>query len=211
MEKTEQFLKQQKEMIHTVILAQESERKRIAQELHDGISSKLSIILLNLNFLIEGKLSVDERTKINTELIEITKKTLSSARKIAHDLLPPILKEFGLLAAVEELADMYHLDRRVCIETVLEYPPDYLNKTQELHVFRILQELMNTSIRNRRASHIVLELYLKNKKVIISYIDNATELDDNAGILKKSTGIKNVELRVAFLGGKINIKMIPKK
>lgn len=121
----------QKEMIHATILTQENERKRIAQDLHDDISSKLNVIHLNSNLLLDGELSPDDYTTVNKSIIDITGRTLQSARKIAHDLLPPILEKFGLQPAIEELIDDFNTSRKFLINYSLNYPKNHLNKTQD--------------------------------------------------------------------------------
>ena len=108
----------QKEMIQSIIVTQEKERKRIAQDLHDDISSKLNVINLNANLLKDGELSPEEYTYVNNSILEVTDKTLESARKIAHNLLPPILAKFGLKDALEELADSFNNSRKINIEGI---------------------------------------------------------------------------------------------
>ena len=105
----------QKEIIQSIIITQEEERKRIAQDLHDDISSKLNVINLNANLLKDGDLTPEEYTIVNNGILEATDKTLESARKIAHNLLPPILEEFGFKDAVEELADSFNNSRKINI------------------------------------------------------------------------------------------------
>ena len=112
LEKKSAEIKHQKELIHATILTQENERKRIAQDLHDDISSKLNVIHLNSNLLLDGDLNAKEYSEVTKSNIDITNRTLQSARKIAHDLLPPILSKFGLQSAIEELVDDYNTSKK---------------------------------------------------------------------------------------------------
>ncbi len=91
LEKKNLEIDHQKEIIQSIIVTQEKERKRIAQDLHDDISSKLNVINLNANLLKGGDLSPEEYILVNDSILEVTDKTLESARNIAHNLLPPIL------------------------------------------------------------------------------------------------------------------------
>ena len=206
LEKTALALKHQKDMIYATIVTQEMERKRIAQDLHDDISSKLNVILLNSNFLIDGELSAEEYTKVNKNIIKVIKKALSSARQIAHDLLPAILEEFGLFSAIEELIDDYNTSKKVTIVSEIEYPKSYLGKTEELHVFRIIQELINNSIKHGKATNIELDFIFKNNNLVLSYDDNGMGFFENEDSLKKGLGMKNIESRVELLNGKFTIK-----
>lgn len=206
LEKKELEVEHQKEIIHATILTQEKERKRIAQDLHDDISSKLNVILLNSNFLIDGELSADEYTKVNQNIIKVTKKTLGNARKIAHDLLPPILEKFGLRSAIEELVDEFNMSRKVLIDSNIEYPQSKLTPTQELHVFRIIQELVNNSVRHGKAEKIDLDFVENNKDLSIHYKDNGIGFSADVIEEKKGLGMKNIESRVELLNGDLLIK-----
>lgn len=206
LEKKELELEHQKEMIHATILTQEKERKRIAQDLHDDISSKLNVILLNSNFLIDGELTADEYLKVNQSIIQVTERTLTSARKIAHDLLPPILEKFGLASAIEELIDHFNTSKRVVIDLDVLYPIDYFHKDHELHVFRIIQELINNSIRHGKAKNIHLSLVVERDELKLNYKDNGIGFSADTVEEKKGLGMKNIESRVEILNGEILIK-----
>ncbi len=198
-------IEHQKDLIHATILTQENERKRIAQDLHDEISSKLNVIHLNSNLLLEGDLSPEEYTEVNKSIIDVTNRTLETSRKIAHDLLPPILQKFGLKSALEELADDYNTSKKVAISYTINYPKNHLNKTLELHLFRILQELINNSIRHGKAKNIKLVLELANSKLVLNYSDNGIGFDLKRAQYQKGLGMKNIESRVELLNGTLKI------
>ena len=113
----------QKELVHAVILTQEQERKRIAQDLHDDISSKLNIVSLNVHLLFTPNLSENEVEEIKQDIIGLTNKALENSRRIAHDLLPPVLEKFGLTAAIEELCQEFKSSKQV--ETIFKSNIDF--------------------------------------------------------------------------------------
>ena len=205
LEKKSAEVAHQKDLIQATIITQENERKRIAQDLHDDISSKLNVIHLNSNLLLEGNLTKEEFNSVNKSNIDITNRTLQSARKIAHDLLPPILDKFGLQSAIEELVDDFNTSKKVCISYTLNYPKNYLNKTLELHVFRVLQELINNSIRHGKAKNINLVLEFINSKLLLNYSDDGKGFDLKRAQYQKGLGMKNIESRIELLNGKMNI------
>lgn len=170
-------LKHQKEIIQSIIVTQEKERKRIAQDLHDDISSKLNVINLNANLLKDGELSPKEFSLVNESILNATEKTLESARKIAHNLLPPILEKFGLKDAIEELADSFNNSRKISIQYNLEYPKSFLKPEKELHFFRIVQELINNSVRHGKAKNSSINFSVENNKLLFKYTDNGVGFD----------------------------------
>ena len=211
LEKKSDEIAHQKELIQATILTQENERKRISQDLHDDISSKLNVIHLNSNLLLDGNLSKEECAEVNKSNIDITNRTLQSARKIAHDLLPPILEKFGLQSAIEELADDFNTCKEVLISYQLKYPKNHLNKTEKLHLFRILQELINNSIRHGKAKNINLVLEVNDSKLHLCYVDDGIGFDLKMAQLQKGLGLKNIESRVELLNGTLKIESKIKK
>ena len=205
LEKRNLEVNHQKAIIQSIIITQEEERKRIAQDLHDDISSKLNVINLNANLLKDGNLSPEEYTIVNNGILEATDKTLESARKIAHNLLPPILKEFGFKDAVEELADSFNNSRQINIEYTINYPKTFLTPQNELHLFRITQELINNSIRHGKANNSNINILHKNNQLIFNYTDNGIGFNSNNIDNKKGLGMKNIESRVSLLNGKYSI------
>ena len=206
LEKKNLEISHQKEIIKSIIVTQEKERKRIAQDLHDDISSKLNVINLNANLLKDGDLTKEEFTSVNNSILEATDKTLESARKIAHNLLPPMLAKFGLKDTIEELADSFNNSKKVHIKYNINYPKEYLEPESELHVFRIIQELINNSIRHGKAKRSSININLKDRKLLIKYADNGIGFNIDKLNIKKGIGLKNIETRVALLKGNYKIK-----
>lgn len=196
----------QKEIIQSIIVTQEKERKRIAQDLHDDISSKLNVINLNANLLKDGELNPEEYTLVNDSILEATDKTLESARKIAHNLLPPILEKFGLKDALEELADSFNNSRKINIEYNIEYPKEHLSSQNELHFFRIVQELINNSVRHGKAKNSSISMSVNNEQLYFNYTDNGIGFNTNDLNHKKGLGMKNIESRVSLLQGNYVVK-----
>jgi two-component system NarL family sensor kinase len=205
-EKKNQEIHYQKEILQSVIQTQEEERMRIAQDLHDDISSKLNIVSLNTHLLKTPNLSETEFAEITDNIVSLTKKALENSRRIAHDLLPPVFEKFGLHAAVEELVLEFSTAKNVQInyENELEFSALEVNK--QLHIFRILQELLNNSMRHGKATSISITFVSKNHQNTCVYTDNGVGFNTNLGNQKRGIGMQNIESRVNFLGGNINVQ-----
>lgn len=205
-EKKNQELHYQKEILQSVIQTQEEERMRIAQDLHDDISSKLNVVSLNTYLLKTPNLSEAEFTEITNNIVNLTKKALENSRRIAHDLLPPVFEKFGLHAAIEELVLEFSLAKNVQIEYVNKLDFSALESKEQLHIFRILQELLNNSIRHGKATSISITFVSKNKQNTCFYTDNGVGFSTNLGNQKRGIGMQNIESRINFLGGNINVQ-----
>ena len=205
-EKKNQELHYQKEILQSVIQTQEEERMRIAQDLHDDISSKLNIVSLNTHLLKTPNLSEAEFAEITNNIVSLTKKALENSRRIAHDLLPPVFEKFGLHAAIEELVLEFSTAKNVQINYENELDFSALEVNKQLHIFRILQELLNNSIRHGKATHISITFVSKNHQNTCIYTDNGVGFNTNSENKKRGIGMQNIESRVNFLGGNINVQ-----
>lgn len=204
-EKKNLEINHQKELLRSVILTQEVERKRIAQDLHDDISSKLNVVSLNTHLLKTPNLSDEELTKITDNITNLTQNALENSRRIAHDLLPPVLEKFGLHAGIEELVVEFNSSKIVHVVYTNELQFDIQDIDKQLHVFRILQELLNNSIRHGKATEISIVFKSINENNTCLYTDNGVGFDLDSEDSKKGLGMKNIESRINFLNGVLKI------
>ncbi|MBW1658700.1 sensor histidine kinase [Flavobacterium quisquiliarum] len=205
LEKKDLVLRYQKEQLHAVIITQEEERKRIAQDLHDDISSKLNIVSLNSHLLTAPNLTDTETAEITENIIALTTKALDNSRKIAHNLLPPVFEKFGLNAAIEELCEEFESSKSVKTHYKNEIDFDDKDIDRHLHVFRILQELMNNSLRHGKATEIWIAFSNKGGINNCNYEDNGVGFDSKSDENQKGLGMKNIDSRISFLEGTIKI------
>lgn len=195
----------QKELLEAGIKTQESERERIARDLHDEISSKLNVISLNCHILNSNNLSLDESLEINQRIIGLIENTLQTSRRIAHDLLPPVLEKFGLHAGIEELCFDFNKSKAVKINYNNKDGFATLEASKNIHVFRILQELINNSIRHGKATEISISFENIDQQTICHYEDNGVGFDMSDLKNKKGLGMKNIESRIIYLNGQIKL------
>ncbi|KAF2342547.1 sensor histidine kinase [Flavobacterium tistrianum] len=205
LEKIDLILRYQKEQLHAIIVTQEEERKRIAQDLHDDISSKLNIVSLNSHLLTAPNLTEAETAEITENIIALTTKALDNSRKIAHNLLPPVFEKFGLSAGIEELCGEFESSKSVKTHYKNEIDFDEKDIDRHLHVFRILQELMNNSIRHGKATEIWISFASINGINTCDYKDNGVGFDSLNVENQKGLGMKNIDSRISFLQGTIEI------
>jgi len=195
----------QKKVLQATIETQERERKRIAQDLHDAISAKLNVVSLHINMLLDGSLSSNEQQESLSNVLGVTTKVLESSRQIAHDLLPPILAKFGLEEALKELLAEFGATKKVVVQHNIVYLSS-LTKAEELHLFRIVQELLNNSIRHGKASLMHLHIQDTEEEMKLVYKDNGGGFLVKQGLKEAGLGLKNIKSRVAILNGELLIK-----
>lgn len=199
----------QKELLNSVLITQEEERKRIAQDLHDDISSKLNVVSLNSYLLKTPNLKESEQLQITNNIIELTQNALENSRRIAHDLLPPVLEKFGLHAGIEELVEEFNSTKKVKVVYKNDISFEKDNTDSQLHIFRVLQELLNNSLRHGKATEITIQFTIFENLKTCTYIDNGVGFDNSDLENKKGLGMRNIESRISFIGGKYSIHSKP--
>ena len=201
LEKRDLEIAYQKDLLKSILITQEVERKRIAQDLHDDISSKLNIVSLNSQLLKSDNLTENEILDISNNIINLTAKALDNSRRIAHDLLPPVFEKFGLEAAINELCLEISTTKSIKIDFKNSINFDLEQNDKHLHVFRILQELINNSLKHGKSTNISINLIERNGIKNLKYADNGIGFDINNQKNKVGLGMKNIESRIDFLGG----------
>ncbi|MDC8003610.1 histidine kinase [Aureisphaera galaxeae] len=196
----------QEDLLHSTILTQESERKRIARDLHDEIGSKLNVIFLNICRLREHNISDDEMGTITDEVESVINTTIDSIRLISHELLPPTLEEFGLVEAIRELQYGFNKMDGVYIHFAPTVTENLIeDKIIELNLFRVLQELINNSIRHGKASEITIQLSPDPAIIKLEYRDNGEGFEMDKFEHKKGLGMKNIESRLHMIHAQYKI------
>jgi signal transduction histidine kinase len=133
---------------------------------------------------------------------------LDSTRRIAHDLLPPILEEFGLHAAINELCSAFTNGDTIAIAYSNPDQQAFFNSVaieKYLHIYRVLQELINNSVRHGKATRIQIIFENDGVKKECTYVDNGSGFDTEELPIKKGLGLKNIESRIQFLNGTLKM------
>ncbi len=209
LEKANLELSYQKELLQATLITQEEERARIAQDLHDAISSKLNVVSLQANLLTDENLTVEDAHKFGNGILKITNTVLESSRKIAHDLLPPTLEKFGLQPALEELIEELEETKRFSIDSEINIPHGIVPSHDELHLFRVVQELFNNAIKHSEATKLKLLCKNENNVLTLHYTDNGKGFNVNQSNEKLGLGMSGIENRTQLLNGALSVVSQP--
>ena len=205
-----------RELMAATFLGQEEERKRLAADLHDGIGTMLSVTKMSLN-QVERHLNGDNvhaslQVQKTRSMID---ETMTNVRRISRGLVPTTLDRFGLLAALEELADRASEGG---MDVQIDSPGDLrnLSPTVSLTLYRISQELINNVIRHARATDVIIQIYCfqldaDDCEVRLSVQDNGVGFDVDAIMKNKrgGLGLRNIESRLTVLNGHITFDVAP--
>ena len=196
-------IKHQEDLLFATIKTQEKERKRIAKDLHDEVGSKLNTILLNLRYIKSNNNSSSPDHENLEDLEDLLITTLATTRQISHDLLPPVLEDFGLAAALSELKEAFSkTDIRLSVD-VSEGQERLEDKSTELNLFRVIQELVKNSVIHGEAKNIDIKLITNSSFFKISYKDDGKGFDTSKLHLSKGLGTRNIETRLSMCEARI--------
>ena len=164
---------------HRLLTVQEAERRTLARELHDSVGQELTALSLNLTIIDDalpdatpGK--VHERIEDSQEILEGTTRHL---RNIMMELRPPGLDELGLLAALKEHAGQVARRAEVRVTVTGVEPQPRLGPTEEIALFRIVQEALNNVVKHAQASAATISLLQNGDSVMLSITDNGVGFD----------------------------------
>ena len=192
-----------RDAVRRVVEAQELERARLARELHDETGQALTSILLGLKSLEDGADSDDHRTAVS-ELRELVVSTLQDVRRLAVELRPAALDDFGLVPAIERLRDIVQERGDLAVEVQSELADDRLPPDTETVLYRITQEAFTNVLKHAAASRVSVRLGRRDDAVTLVVHDDGRGFDP-ASVRDGSLGLEGMRERVALLGGRLTI------
>lgn len=203
-----QKLNQQEALLHRIIETQESERQRIAKDLHDEIGSQLNIINLNLHRLKRKQENPEIVKETIADIQNLLAATIKTTRQISHDLLPPTLGNFGLVAAIEELSEYYSKTNFELQFNIQENESTIKNQSIKLNIFRVLQELISNATRHGEATLVSIQFWLNEEHLKLIVQDNGKGFDIHSPEFKAGLGLSNIESRMKMSNGKVDINSV---
>lgn len=191
---------QQQQLIDAQLEAQEAERKRIAKDLHDGVGTALTSVKLLVSDCIAGATFEKENQgqQINERLTEI----ISDIQQIIYDLNPPALERYGLKAGVKSLVERTNQLNLVKIDYHYFGNNGDTAKTA-VAVYRIIQELLNNTIKHARATQVRLQVHQFDTELNVMYEDNGIGMNGNGN---HGLGLGSIESRVQSLRGHLRME-----
>ena len=212
-EEQHQKLLEQRVRALSIIEAQENERRRISREIHDGLGQLLSAAKLNLG-MIESVNSLNQKSKeIITQIENIITKSIIEARRIAHDLRPTTLDDFGMIPALRLLCQEF--SKITGINVKLQISPDIgrIDPKMEIAIYRIIQESFNNISKYAEATEVSLDIFKADDKVYVKVKDNGKGFDPTIIQRNKKAGggfgLLNMKERAELVGGKVEIGSVP--
>lgn len=197
-----------------VLKGEEQERTRLAKDLHDGLGGMLSGIKFSLSNMKGNLMMTPVNAQAFERSIDMLDSSINEMRRVAHNMMPEILLKYGLDIALKEFCN--EIDRSGAIHVT--YQSMGMNKmvieqTTAVTIYRIVQELVNNAIKHAQAKNVLVQLHQSKQEnsLAVTVEDDGNGFDTE--ILRQAEGIgwKNIQNRVGFMKGKLDVQSSPGK
>lgn len=193
---------------------QELERQELAAELHDRVGQNLTGLNLNLKIL-KNQLQPEDKSEVRKRLndsLEMVEETTHKIRDVMADLNPPVLDEYGLVAAIKWYSGDFSHRTGIATHVNADAFEPRLAPSVEKILFRLVQESLNNVAKHAEASHVVIGVKSNKESVSLTVKDNGKGFDQLA--VKEPTsqphwGLLSMQQRAASIGALLAIDSTP--
>jgi signal transduction histidine kinase len=207
LEETFYLLKEKR--ANEVIEAEIRERKRMGEELHDGLGQILSLLKLTLTSLKnKQKLSSIKQNELIENAVELTDNAFTELRNISHNMAPIFLKEKGFTGSIKDLLDHLNQFNKYKISMDINGTDNQLESFIELTIYRVVQEVLNNIILHAKATEINFQLLQSDKEITLMIEDNGKGFDISEIRDKHGIGLRNIRSRIENIGGKVHLDSV---
>jgi two-component system, NarL family, sensor kinase len=204
----EQELLLREAQIHATIHSQESERKRFAQDLHDGMGQLISALRLALQG-VKRDTPIEDRVEVVSKGENILNEMHHEIRSIAFNLMPQTLVQHGLVPALKEMSDRMNGSGKVIVRIGSFDFPSRLSELEEISLYRVVQEWINNVIKYAGSALIQVQLVGHEEELAITIEDDGRGFDVSTLYNGKGNGWKNIQSRLNLIGASIDIDSTP--
>lgn len=195
--------------INSILQGQETERSRVAKDLHDGLGGMLSGIKLNLATLTGTVITPEKDVQLFRHSITQLDSAISELRRVAHNMMPEALLKFGLNEAIQDYCDGINESKTVKMKFIALGSDYKLPQSTEVILYRIVQELSNNALKHADAKNLVVQLDKHQQGMTLTVEDDGKGFNPADLARTQGAGLNNVQSRIDYLNGSWEIKSEP--
>jgi len=190
----------------SLLKGQEKERNRLAQDLHDGLGGLLSGVKLQLGAMKGNLILSEEMGKTFNNALYKLDESISEMRRVAHNMMPEALMKLGLQQALQDYCDSLSESQPFALNCEFHGLEKRMEPATEIVVYRIVQELLNNTVKHSGATTILAQVIRNDNSLSITVEDNGKGFNTDVATIDRGMGLKNIQSRVDYLKGQIDIK-----
>jgi two-component system, NarL family, sensor histidine kinase UhpB len=194
-----------------LVEVQESERKELARELHDRVGQSLTALNINLGIL-KGLVSSHDRAEAGSRLADsaaLVKSTVRAIENVVSELRPPMLEDFGLMAALQWYATEFSLRTGVAVSVGGKESSARISADIEIALYRIVQEALNNVAKHAHATTVAIALGRSGSEYEMSVTDDGIGFDLGAQSSRPGLGMVTMRERAQAVGGRFEVMALP--
>jgi signal transduction histidine kinase len=198
------------EATEAVLKGEEQERTRLAKDLHDGLGGMLSGIKYSFTTMKGNMIMTPENQQAFERGLDMLDSSIKEMRRVAHNMMPEALVRFGLDAALKDFCNDINQSGALKVSyQSIGMENIQLEQTVSITIYRIIQELINNTMKHASANSAIVQLQKAGGQITITVEDDGKGFDTGILNVNKGIGWVNIRNRIEFLKGKLDISSKP--
>lgn len=201
----------QQALTSAVLETQEEERRRLATDLHDSVGQVLSAVKMNLSRLEKRHAKATPPDPAYLDMFastqEMVNDSIGEIRNIIRNILPPVLRDFGLVEAVRDLCGKIQQSTGLTVQFNYDGEPFRARPESEVMLYRVVQELFNNAIKHAKATELIVSLIRQGDVLTLDFADNGVGFDQQR--VAHGLGLRGMEGRIQLLKGEMRVHSQP--
>lgn len=191
--------------VDSLLKGQEEERSRLAKDLHDGLGGLLSGVKFSLSNMKNNLIVTPDNMAVFERSLDMIDTSIRELRRVAHNMMPEMLVNFGLDEALKEYCTSLNATKLIAVKYQSFGMETRLESSKEIIIYRIVQELLNNTLKHAAASEALVQLIKEEKRLSIVVEDNGKGFDPSILETSKGAGWTNIRSRVDYLQGRMDL------
>jgi two-component system, NarL family, sensor kinase len=197
--------------VDAMLQGQEEERSRLAKDLHDGLGGLLSGVKFSLSNMKDNLIITPDNMTVFERSLDMLDTSIKELRRVAHNMMPELLTKFGLDEALKEYCNSINATNLILVKYQSVGMDIRIEKSAEIIVYRIIQELLNNIMKHAAATEATVQLVKEEARLSIIVEDNGKGFDTALMKSNKGAGLISIQSRIDYLKGQLDIHSSPDK
>ncbi len=197
--------------VDSMLKGQEEERSRLAKDLHDGLGGLLSGVKFSLSNMKSNLIVTPDNMAVFERSLDLIDTSINELRRVAHNMMPEMLTRFGLDEALKEYCNTINATRLLNVKYQSLGMDTRIEISSEIIIYRIIQELLNNSMKHAAATNVMVQLIKGEDRLSIMVEDDGKGFDTGLPAHNTGAGLTSIRSRVDYLKGQLEIHSEPGK
>jgi signal transduction histidine kinase len=198
---------QQLTAAQSVLKGEETERSRLARDLHDGVGGLLAGVKFSMSNMKGNIILTEENANAFNNVIVQLDQSIAELRRVSHNMMPESLIKYGLKETLENYCESLNQPGKLNVKLQTYNLQQRMEQNTEIVIYRIIQELLNNVIKHADAKNVLIQLVREGNHFNLTVEDDGKGFDMNE--VSRGAGLANIKARAEYLNG--NADIISKK